>query len=257
MSAGLARDGSSRSAPFPRRTCPDAWREARPTSVDSRVDLPAPLRPITATTSPSRTSRSTPRRTGWPPRRTTRRSTEQTAGADPGDRLGPHPVGQGRSPGRGPGGGRRGPRGGAVSSRGGAAQPDHRWVDRRADHRLGGGRGRPTPGRPRSAGSGRRGGSPVRGGARRPPRVRPRSWTSRVQACEHVLGGDGVLSADVASSSTRIRGPTRDGADRDVLLLAGGEGVCSGRLRRCLPRRAGPRVSSTRRRIAIREEPSQ
>ena len=70
-----------------------------PTSVPSSVDLPAPLRPITATTSPACTSRSTLRKAVIDPYRTPSRLT-LAIGVDPG--VGPATDDTGRSGGRCP-----------------------------------------------------------------------------------------------------------------------------------------------------------
>ncbi len=60
-----------------------------PMTVFTVVDLPEPLAPSRATTSPGRTLRSMPRRTGRPPSEATASQRQMTGGAPAGGAAGP------------------------------------------------------------------------------------------------------------------------------------------------------------------------
>ena len=199
-------------------------RRPEPWSAQSSDDLPEPLRPMRATTSPRRRVRSTSRTA----------TSVAVADHDPGrGRTAGPAAGSGRTGGGGPSPASRSRRSGACrrasrTDSGSGDQPASRPSSTTGGAMLveANSRGRqsvltdPSPGRwmTRSAYCTTRS---SRCSAR--TTVTPRSWTSRVTAARTSSAAVGSR-AEVGSSSTRIRGcAVSTDADRHPLLLAAGE----------------------------------
>ena len=237
-SAARGRPGAARRWPATatsgrrrRRRRVPVWRGPAPWSAHSSDDLPEPLRPISAVTSPCDAGRG--RRRG---RRRPRRSGRRRCGRAGRRRRRAGPaIGAAaaeRAPSRPPSwrAERVGQAAGVADrqrQRLPAGQPAE--LDDRRRHRRSSPAWRPgRPGRDGAVGPdldrpGRRTARPAPAGARPARTVTPRSWTSRVTAASTSSAAVGS-SAEVGSSRTRTRGwAVSTGADRHPLLLAAGQ----------------------------------
>ena len=216
---------------------PDPW------SAQSNEDLPDPLRPMSATTSPGATARSTSRTTSRCPYRTTtpRASSPRT-----------------RPP---PSAARRGIAGRLRQTRPGHVadlRPQWRGEPTRLSHRERSG-SQPAS-RPSSTTGGASSGLPHHGRGRAAPdavlvhdestigvlhdplepvlrreTVMPRSWTSRQHGGQHVLGGSRVERRRRLVEDEHARRCGERGTDGDALLLTAGQGAERAPAQRCDP----------------------
>ncbi len=247
-SLGRARCGVSP----PTRT-PPAAGVCSPTRLPSRVDLPAPLRPISAVISPGRRTRSTPRSARTGPRSTASRSTTATGS--------PHGAGAvaGRSPSRRVRSGAARRRASRTDS-GSGVQPASRprpttggWTGERAITSA----GSPSTGARPAPGSSSTRSAYCTTRSRRCSAIRtvvPRSWTSRWRTASTSSAAPGS-SAEVGSSRTRTRGWTVSTEPIATRCCCPPESVPRARARRSA-RPSRSRVSSTRRRITSGASPS-